>query len=249
LTEVKTAHGTLEAAIVRPTDFSPSRHYPVVDWVYGGPGVVSVQRSAASYTLQQWIADQGFVVVKIDNRGTPWRGRQFERVFKGSFAEIALGDQADGLTELARNSRYMDLDRVGIIGASFGGYLSALAVLRRPELFKAAVAIAPVVGWEDYDTHYTERYLGIPAENPEGYRNSSLLTGAERLSRPLLLIHGTADDNVHFGGTLKLIQALEAAGKGASLFLVPGQTHMFADQPTQRLMWSTSVAFLADHLE
>jgi dipeptidyl-peptidase-4 len=249
LTEVTTPHGVLQAAIVRPIDFSPRRHYPVIDWVYGGPTAVTVQRSAASYTLQQWVADQGFVVVKIDNRGTPWRGREFERVTKGSFAEIALGDQADALTQLARSARYLDLDRLGIIGASFGGYLSALAVLRRPGLFKAAVAIAPVVAWEDYDTHYTERYLGTPAENPDGYHKSSLLTGAAQLARPLLLIHGTADDNVHFGGTLKLIQSLEAAGKGASLFLVPGQTHMFADQPTQRLMWATSVAFLAEHLQ
>ncbi len=238
----------LEAEVVLPRSFDPSRRYPVIDWVYGGPGFVTVRRSAESDQLQQWLADQGFVVVRIDNRGTPDRDRAFERVLAGSFARVPLGDQVAGLAALTRKRPYLDRSRVGIIGASFGGYLSALALLRRPDVFRAAVAIAPVVDWEDYDTHYTERYLGLPATNASGYRESSLLTGAESLSRPLMLAHGTADDNVHFAGTLKLVGALEAVGKAPEFLVIPGQTHLFADQATQRLLWARAAAFFLERL-
>ncbi len=248
LAQLPTPVGVLESAIVFPRDFDPARRYPVVDWVYGGPGYVAVQRSEAGFMEQQWLADQGVIVVQIDNRGTPRRGRDFERVIKGSFAEVPLADQVAGLQALGASRPYLDLSRVGIIGWSFGGYMSALAVLRRPDVFKAAVAIAPVVDWEDYDTHYTERYLSTPTDNADGYRRSSLLTDAANLSRPLLLVHGTADDNVHIVGTLKLLAALERAGKAPDLFLIPGQTHMIAEPATQRLMWARSVAFLLDHL-
>jgi dipeptidyl-peptidase-4 len=248
LATLTTAAGVLEAAVVLPHDFDPSRRYPVVDWVYGGPGYVAVQKDEAGFAGQQWLADQGVAVVQIDNRGTPRRGRDFERSIKGSFAEIPLADQVAGLQALGASRPYLDLGRVGVIGWSFGGYMAALSVLRRPDVFKAAVAIAPVVDWEDYDTHYTERYLSTPEDNPDGYRRSSLLSDAANLSRPLLLVHGTADDNVHIVGTLKLLTALEQAGKAPDLFIIPGQTHMIAEQATQRLMWARSAAFLLDHL-
>jgi dipeptidyl-peptidase-4 len=204
------------------------------------------------YVLGQWLADQGFVVAKIDNRGTPNRGRDFERAIQGSFAQVPLGDQILGLDALARTEAAgdpkLDLAHVGVIGASFGGYLAALAVLRAPERFDAAVAIAPVVDWLDYDTAYTERYLGLPQDNETGYTQSSLLTGAEGLRRPLLLIHGTADDNVHFAGTLRLTSALMHAGIQPNLLAVPGATHLFADQKTQRLVWASAAAFLMDNV-
>jgi len=243
-----TGVGTLHAAVILPRHGFTGR-LPVVDWVYGGPHAVTVQRSAQMYVLGQWIADQGFAVVKIDNRGTPFRGRDFERAIRGSFAEIPLHDQILGLDALAEREPALDLARVGAIGASFGGYLAALAVLRRPDRFAAAVAIAPVVDWLDYDTTYTERYLGLPQENDAGYTQSSLLTGAGELRRPLLLIHGTADDNVHFSGTLRLTSALMQAGIPPALLAVPGATHLFADQTTQRLVWASAGAFLMDNLE
>jgi dipeptidyl-peptidase-4 len=142
---------------------------------------------------------------------------------------------------------------VGIIGASFGGYLSALAVLERPDRVQAGVALAPVTEWRDYDTTYTERYLGLPGANTKGYAESSLLTAdrhgpVTRLTSPLLLIHGTADDNVHFQHTLELIDALERMGFAPDVFLVPGQTHLFADQKTQEVMWATAAAFFLRHL-
>jgi dipeptidyl-peptidase-4 len=240
--------GRLKAAVLLPSWAKPHQRFPVLDWVYGGPTVTTVARSALSFELQQWFADQGFVVVKIDNRGTPHRGRAFARAVAGSFADVPLGDQADALAALAAQDPALDLQHVGIIGASFGGYLSALAVLRRPDRFEAAVALAPVTDWLDYDTTYTERYLGLPSENASGYEHSSLLGYAKSLSRPLLLGHGTADDNVHFGHTLKLIAALEKAGHAPAVFLVPGQTHLFADQTTQEVLWANAAVFLEEEL-
>ena len=252
--------GRLNAAVLLPSWARPGQRFPVIDWVYGGPTVTTVVRSAASFELQQWFADRGFAVVKIDNRGTPHRGRAFARAISGapggasgggsggSFAEVPLTDQADGLAALAAQEPALDLTRVGIIGASFGGYLSALAVLRRPDRFEAGVALAPVTDWLEYDTMYTERYLGLPSENPDGYARSSLLGYAKALRRPLLLGHGTADDNVHFGHTLELIAALEQTGHAPAVFLVPGQTHLFADQTTQEVLWANAAAFLVEQL-
>ena len=248
-TTVTLPQGTLEVALVLPRRARPGQRFPVIDWVYGGPTVVTVQRSALQFELQQWLADQGFAVVKIDNRGTPDRGRAFSRAIVGDFADVPLTDQADALAALAAQEPALDLGRVGILGASFGGYLSALAVLRRPDRFQAAVALAPVTDWLDYDTHYTERYLGLPQDNPGGYARSSLISDAKELRRPLLLAHGMADDNVHLGHTLKLIAALEANGHAPAVFLIPGQTHLFADQTTQQVLWAAAAAFLIDKLK
>ena len=241
--------GRLNAAVLLPSWAKAGQRFPVIDWVYGGPTVTTVARSALSFDLQQWFADQGFAVVKIDNRGTPHRGRAFARAIAGSFADVPLGDQADALVALAAQEPALDLQHVGIIGASFGGYLSALAVLKRPDRFQAGVALAPVTDWLEYDTTYTERYLGLPAENPRGYEESSLLGYAKALRRPLLLGHGTADDNVHFGHTLELIAALEQAGHAPSVFLIPGQTHLFADRTTQEVLWANAARFLLEELK
>jgi dipeptidyl-peptidase-4 len=139
----------------------------------------------------------------------------------------------------------MDLGRVGIFGWSFGGYMSALAVLRRPDVFHVGVAGAPVTEWMDYDTCYTERYLGMPESNAEGYRKSSLLGSAEQLSRPLLLIHGTSDDNVYFTHTLKLSEALFRAGKPFGLLPLAGFTHIVPDPLVQERLWTRIVDALA----
>jgi len=184
----------------------------------------------------QWIADQGFIVVSVDNRGTPGRGRDWERAVSRKFGSVPLEGQVAGLKALGAKYPEMDLNRVGIYGWSFGGYMSALAVLRRPDVFKAGVAGAPVVDWLDYDTHYTERYLGLPESDVAAYKEGSLLTYANDLSRPLLLVHGTADDNVYFRHTLKLTDALFRAGKDFEVLPLSGFTHMVPDPiVTQRL--------------
>jgi dipeptidyl-peptidase-4 len=209
--------------LVRPRAFEKGHKLPVIVDVYGGPGFQTVQ--VGPRLLAQWIADQGYLVVAVDGRGTPGRGREWARSIFGDVAGPALDDQVAGLRSLAAEVPEMDLSRVGIWGASFGGYMAALAVMRRPDVFKAAVALAPVTEWRDYDTAYTERYLGLPQEAPRAYERSSLLTYAAGLERPLLLVHGTADDNVYFLHSLKLADALLRAGRRYELLPVPGQTH------------------------
>jgi dipeptidyl-peptidase 4 len=215
------------SSIVRPRDFDTSKKYPVIVDVYAGPGYNRVQKIAEPYLIDQWLADQGFVVVSFDGRGTPGRGRDWERAIYQKFGEIPLADQVTALTNFAAKHPELDLTRVGITGWSFGGYMSVLAVERRPDIFKAAVAGAPVTDWLDYDTHYTERYLGLPGD--EVYAASSLIADAPNLNRPLLIIHGTADDNVYFRHSLKLMNAFENAGRSFQFLPIAGSTHMVLD--------------------
>jgi dipeptidyl-peptidase 4 len=178
------------------------------------------------------MADQGFLIVRFDGRGTPLRDAKWERAVHLDFSGVTLEDQAAAVQALAAQVPEVDPRRVGIEGWSFGGYMAALAVLKRPDVFKAAVSGAPVVDWLDYDTHYTERYLGLPQQHPAAYEKSSLLTYARDTSKPLpplLLIHGTADDNVYFFHTLKLSDALFRAGRPHELLPLSGLTHMVPD--------------------
>jgi len=210
------------AVIVTPRDFVTSRKWPVIVHVYGGPLSQMVLQSRDRYLLDQWIADHGFVVVSFDGRGTPGRGRAWERAIRGDLIAIPLEDQVAALNALGRSFPGLDLGRVGIFGWSFGGYVSAMAAMRRPDVFRAAVAGAPVADWHDYDTHYTERYLDLPAQNPRGYAAGSVLTWAKHLERPLLVIHGTADDNVYFLHSLELCDALFHAARSSSSCRSPG---------------------------
>jgi dipeptidyl-peptidase-4 len=236
------------AALIRPRAFAAGRRYPVVLQVYGGPHALTVKADQRQYLLHQWIADQGAVVVCLDNRGTPRRGRDWERAIKGRLGEVPLEDQVAGLQALGARYPELDLDRVGVYGWSFGGYLAALALLRRPDVFKVAAAGAPVVDWRDYDTHYTERYLDLPDRAPEGYRASSLLTHAAALRRPLLLVHGTADDNVYFFHSLKLADALFRAGRPFTFLPLAGVTHQVPDPAMRARLWQRIAGFLLEHL-
>lgn len=232
------------ALVVRPRDFDPSRRYPVLLSVYGGPGYVKVRKGRYLQLREQWQADQGFIVVSLDGRGTPHRGRAWERAIAGDVIEVPLADQVAGLQALGARFPELDLERVGVLGWSFGGYLSAMAVMRRPDVFHAAVAGAPVGDWRDYDTHYTERFLGLPDENTEGYDASSVLTYAAQLERPLLLIHGTSDDNVYFTHALKMHEALFRAGRDHDFVVLAGSTHMVADIEVARALEGRTLRFL-----
>jgi dipeptidyl-peptidase-4 len=235
-------------SLIRPRDFDAKKKYPVIVYVYGGPTSQVVVQAVGRNLLLQWLADQGFIVVSTDNRGTPRRSREWERSIVGSFGRIPLDDQVAALQALGKKHPELDLTRVGITGWSFGGYMAALAVLRRPDVFKAAVAGAPVVDWEDYDTHYTERYLGLPKDNQQGYKESNLLTYAADLQRPLLLVHGTADDNVFFLHSLKLSDALFRAGKEHELLPLSGLTHMVPDPQVRQRLEERVVRFFKRHL-
>ena len=229
----------MDAAIVRPRDFKKGNRYPVILDVYAGPGHKQVLAQPDRYMIDQWMADRGYIVVAVDGRGTPGHGRDWERAIRGNLIEVPLADQIAGLQALAKHEPAMDLKRVGVVGWSFGGYFSAMAAMQKPEVFRCAVAGAPVVTWENYDTHYTERYLGLPSENADGYRKSSVLTYASNLSRPLLLIHGLTDDNVYFQHSVQLSEALFQAGKDFNFLPLPG-THMVSE-PLLRLRRQTRV--------
>jgi dipeptidyl-peptidase-4 len=218
----------LRTALLLPGDPAlRERPLPVLLDPYGGPHAQRVLATAPAFWNSQWFADQGFAVIVADGRGTPGRGPQWERAVHRDLATAVLEDQVDALGAVAKSGEAeLDLDKVAIRGWSFGGYLAALAVLRRPDVFAAAVAGAPVTDWRLYDTHYTERYLGHPDADPDAYERSSLLADAERLERPLLLVHGLADDNVVAAHTLKLSGALLAAGRPHSVLPLSGVTHM-----------------------
>jgi dipeptidyl-peptidase-4 len=216
-----------DAAITRPRQQVAGKKYPVLLSVYAGPTAKVVEASARRFLTDQWLADQGYIVARIDGRGTPWHGRDWERAIKGNFIDIALEDQIAGLRALGRDHPEMDLDRVGVFGWSWGGYFAAMATIRRPDVFRCGVAGAPVVTWENYDTHYTERYLGLLPAAAEAYRISNVTTYAAQLARPLLLIHGLTDDNVYFQHTVQLANALFLAGKPFELLPMLG-THMAA---------------------
>jgi dipeptidyl-peptidase-4 len=241
-----------QAAVTLPQNFDARKRYPVLVDVYGGPHLIHVTAQKQRWLLNQWYADQGFIVAAIDNRGTPGRGRDWERAIHKQFAFVPLDDQVLALKALGERYPAMDLERVGMHGASFGGYMAALAALKRPEIFQAAVARCPVTDWLDYDTHYTERYLGVPAKNQEHkddvYFQNSLLSQAGKLSRPLLLVHGTADDNVFFRHTLKLADAIYRQGKDVEVLPQAGLTHQMY-QPDAFMGYHQRVArFFQKHL-
>ncbi|MFT7502367.1 MAG: dipeptidyl-peptidase-4, partial [Gammaproteobacteria bacterium] len=215
----------LSSALLLPHGHNGSL-LPVLLDPYGGPHALRVQNSFNAFVASQWFADQGFAVLVTDNRGTPGRGSAWERAVHGDLATAPLDDQVEALRYVAKHTAVLDLSRVAIKGWSFGGYLAALAVLRRPDVFHAAIAGAPVTEWRLYDTHYTERYLGDPKASAGQYDASSLLPLAGDLTRPLLLIHGLADDNVVAAHTLQLSSALLAAGKRHEVLPLVGVTHM-----------------------
>ena len=235
-------------AVVRPRNFDPKKKYPVLVYVYGGPTHQLVTAEMRTWLLPQWLADQGFIIATIDNRGTPGRGEKWQQAVYQKFGSLPLDDQVAGLQALGKKHPEMDLKRVGIYGWSFGGYLSAQAVLKRPDVFKAAIAGAPVTDWEDYDTHYTERYLGLLPASKKAYEEASLLPLAAKLERPLLLVHGTADDNVYFRHTLRLADALFRAGKDFELLPLPGLTHMVPDPVVTQRLYARFVHFFHKHL-
>jgi dipeptidyl-peptidase-4 len=248
LTKVGNGNGYY-CAIVRPQNFDPKKKYPVIVDVYGGPKHLHVLQAMRNWLVPQWLADQGFIVVAIDNRGTPGRGREWEKAIYQKFGTVPLEDHVKGLQALCEKFPELDRERVGIVGWSFGGYMAANGVLRRPDVFKAAVAGAPVTDWEDYDTHYTERYMGLLPESQKAYDEASLIPLAKDLKRPLMLVHGTADDNVYYRHTLKLSDALFRAGKDFEAVALPGVTHMYSADPTvMERLWTKNAGFFKEHL-
>lgn len=233
----------------------PEAKLPVLLDPYGGPHAQRVQQVRSQFYVSQWFADQGFAVLVTDGRGTPGRGPDFEREVRNDLASVVLDDQIDALYAMAELDSRLDLDRVAIRGWSFGGYLAALAVLRRPDVFHAAIAGAPVTDWRLYDTHYSERYLGHPASEAENYERSGVLFGLTDCgaadadgARPLLLIHGLADDNVVAAHTLQLSRTLLEAGYPHSVLPLSGVTHMTPQEEVAENLMLLQLQFLCDAL-
>ncbi|MCZ3385963.1 MAG: prolyl oligopeptidase family serine peptidase [Actinomycetia bacterium] len=232
-------------ALLLPHGWNPSSgSLPVLLDPYGGPHHASVTHHQGAFRESQWFADQGFAVVVIDGRGTPG-SPSWERAVRGDFAGPVLQDQVTGLHAVAHAYPALDLDRVAIRGWSFGGYLSALAVIDRPDVFHAAIAGAPVTDWQLYDTGYTERYLGVPSQDDDAaYRRSSLLGRAARLTRPLQLIHGLADDNVFVAHSLQLSRVLTENGRPHEVLPLTGITHMATQEDVAENLLTMQVDFL-----
>jgi dipeptidyl-peptidase-4 len=235
----------LRCALLLPREHQHgSARLPVLCDPYGGPAARRVVSARNAYLTPQWLADQGFAVLIADGRGTPGRGPDWDRLIHYDEATPNLEDQVEALHAAAAAYPDLDLTRVGIRGWSHGGYLAALAVLRRPDVFHTAVAGAPVTDQRLYDTFYTERYLGHPDDHPDAYTHNSLIDDAPRLERPLMLIHGLADDNVVVAHTLRLSSALLAAGRPHTVLPLSGVTHMARQEDVAENLMLLQVEFL-----
>ncbi|MFK4097905.1 Dipeptidyl aminopeptidase 4 [Streptomyces sp. 111WW2] len=235
-------------AVLMPTDYHGDTPLPVLLDPYGGPHGQRVVAAHNAHLTSQWFADQGFAVVVADGRGTPGRSPAWEKAVKDDVAAVVLQDQVDALHALAADFP-LDLDRVAVRGWSFGGYLAALAALRRPDVFHAAVVGAPVTDLRLYDTHYQERYLGDPGEQPDVYRRNSViddagLVDAAEPHRPMMVIHGLADDNVVVAHSLRLSSALLAAGRPHEVLPLSGVTHMTPQESVAENLLRLQVDFL-----
>jgi dipeptidyl-peptidase-4 len=239
---------SLPAVIVWPEN-EVDKKLPILVNIYGGPHHSEVIAAGHTFYDDQWLANQGFCVVVIDNAGTPGKGPAWERQVFHDFSDIILQDQVSALEAICQ--RYhdkLDSSRVGIAGWSFGGYLSALAVLDRPDIYKAAWAGAPVTDWQLYDTAYTERYLSHPKTHPTVYATNSLIARAEKLERPLTLVHGLADDNVLAAHSLQLSGALLAHGKAHNFLPLAGVSHMTVQEDITRNLMILMLDFFQEHL-
>ncbi|MFD8269691.1 S9 family peptidase [Streptomyces althioticus] len=238
----------IPCAVLMPRDYAGDTPLPVLMDPYGGPHGQRVAAAHNPYLTSQWFADQGFAVVVADGRGTPGHSPAWEKSVKDDIAAVVLQDQVDALQALAGDFP-LDLDRVAIRGWSFGGYLAALAALRRPDVFHAAVVGAPVTDLRLYDTHYQERYLGHPDEQPEVYRRNSLIDDAGLVDaadrhRPMMIIHGLADDNVVVAHSLRLSSALLAAGRPHEVLPLSGVTHMTPQEEVAENLLRLQLGFL-----
>jgi len=217
----------LYGALYRPAAAFGKGPYPTIVSVYGGPHAQMVVNGwgMTAAMRAQYLREQGFLIFVLDNRGSAHRGLAFEGTIKHFLGNLEVQDQVDGVHWLVEQE-LADPQRVGIYGWSYGGYMAAMCLARAPEVFKAAVAGAPVTAWDGYDTHYTERYMGTPQSNPDGYRDGSVMTHVEKMTGRLMLVHGLIDENVHFRHTARLINALIQARKTYDLLLFPDERHM-----------------------
>ncbi len=239
----------LNAWIVKPRDFDPAKRYPLLMFVYGGPGSQTVTDAwgGSQYLWHQMLAQDGYLVASVDNRGTGARGAKFKKMTYLHLGRYESADQIAAARWFARQP-FVDPDRIGIWGWSYGGYMTSRTMLLGGSLFKAALAVAPVTDWRFYDTIYTERYMRTPEENIAGYDEGAVLGYADSLKGRFLLVHGTGDDNVHFQNSVRLIERLEAANKQFDMRIYPNKTHAIAGATTRENLYGLFTSWLKKNL-
>ncbi len=241
--------GQLNASIIKPTDFHPQTKYPVLVYTYGGPHAQVVRNGwgGANFLWHQLMAQKGYIIFSLDNRGSGGRGHAFETPLHFRMGAQELSDQRDGVQYL-KALPYVDSNRIGVWGWSYGGYMTLHAMFEAGDDFKAGFAGGPVTDWRYYDSIYTERYLGLPQKNEKGYQDSSPVKYASQLKGKLLIAHGTGDDNVHFANTLAVINDLIEAGKYVEVLAFPGRGHGVSDPPARRVLMQRITQFFLDNL-
>lgn len=235
--------------MIKPPDFDPKKKYPVMMYVYGGPGSQTVTDSwdGRGYIWYQYLSRQGYIIASVDNRGTGKRGEEFKKMtylFLGKYETI---DQIEAARYLG-GLRFVDNKRIGIWGWSYGGYMSALCITKGSDVFKMAIAVAPVTHWKFYDTIYTERFMRTPAENSKGYEEGSPINFVDKLEGKFLIIHATADDNVHFQNTVEMIGALIQANKQFDTAIYPNKNHGINGSTTRLQLYTMMTNFILEHL-
>jgi len=235
---LKTKSGEFNMWMMKPKDFDPNKKYPLLMFQYSGPGSQKVSNQWISVRghdyWHQMLTQKGYIVACIDGRGTGFKGRDFKKVIYKELGKFELEDQIESAIELG-NRTYIDEDRIGIWGWSYGGFMSSLAITKGADVFKMAIAVAPVISWRYYDSVYTERYLQTPQENASGYDENSPVNFADLLKGDYLLIHGTGDDNVHVQNSMQMINALVEANKEFDYFGYPDRAHGISKGKNTRL--------------
>ncbi|MBD3615235.1 MAG: DPP IV N-terminal domain-containing protein [Gracilimonas sp.] len=240
----------LNAYMMKPVDFDSTRQYPLLMYVYGGPGSQTVTRRFESGVRPMWhqyLANQGYIVVSVDNRGTGGRGRDFKKQTYKKLGQLETADQIEAAKYFSQLS-FVDANRIGIWGWSYGGYMSSLALAEGADVFSTAIAVAPVTHWKYYDTIYTERFMQTPQLNPEGYKEGSPLTKAEQIEGNYLLVHGTGDDNVHYQNAVEMVDALIAGDVHFDLMIYPNRNHGIYGGNTSRHLYRMMNEFILENL-
>lgn len=240
---------SLNAWMIKPPGFRADKEYPVFMYVYGGPGSQTVkdQWGSLNHWWFQMLAQKGYIVVSVDNRGTGARGEEFKKMTYLQLGKYETVDQIEAAKHLA-SLPYVDASRIGMFGWSYGGYMSSLCILKGNDVFNAAIAVAPVTNWKWYDTIYTERYMRTDDENPDGYKDNSPVYFADRLKGSYLLVHGMADDNVHFQNTAEMVNALVNANKQFDTYFYPNRNHGIYGGPTRLHLYTKMTSFLLEKL-
>ena len=246
----KTTDGeVLNGWMIKPPDFDATKRYPVLMYVYGGPGSQTVedQWGGTRYLWHQMFAQRGYIVVSVDNRGTGARGKTFMQITHRRLGVHEVGDQIEAAKYLA-SLPYVDASRIGIWGWSYGGYMTCMAITLGAEYFKTGVAVAPVTNWKFYDTIYTERYMDTPQRNPEGYKETSPVTHASKVKGNLLIVHGTTDDNVHWQNTIVFVNELITQNKQVQTMFYPGRNHGISGDNATRHLYTMMTNYILEKL-